>query len=431
MHRSRSLARVVCAALLASGTVLPAAAADPDFDALVRSREGRLLEWRRWLHAHAELAFREHATQAWMRERLLEIPGVRLVEGDWKTGLVAILEGGKAGGLLAYRADMDGLPITEATGLAFACARADTLGGRDVGVMHACGHDLHLAMLLGVASTLSEVRSEMPGRLLLVVQPAEEIGAGAASMIASGLFEGGRRPEAIFAIHDHPTLPFGQIGYCPGRSAAAVDDFRVKVLGRGGHGAYPHKTIDPVVIAAEMVLAFQSIVSREVDAAEQAVLTVASIQGGSGATNVVPDHVEIAGTVRTLEPAVRSQMQAALERTARGIASAHGAPEPEILYSLGTPSVHNDPALVDETLPVFERVLGREQVVRYAPALGGEDFSYYQEQVPGFIFRLGVGRPDRAMTLHSPTFDPDERAMALGARVLCEVLWERFTRSSP
>jgi amidohydrolase len=363
-----------------------------------------------------------------MRERLLEIPGVRLVDGDWKTGLVAILEGGRPGPLLAYRADMDALPITEATGLPFACSRTDTLGGKDVGVMHACGHDLHMAILLGVVSALSEVRSEMPGRLLVVVQPAEEIGAGAAALIASGLFDAGRKPEAIFAIHDHPTLTYGQLGYCPGRSAAAVDDFRVKVLGRGGHGAYPHKTIDPVVIAAEMVLAFQSIVSREVDAAEQAVLTVASIQGGSGATNVVPDFVEIAGTVRTLEPAVRAQMQAALERTAKGIAAAHGAPEPRILYRLGTPSVHNDPALVDETIPVFERVVGQDRVVRYPPALGGEDFSYYQEQVPGFIFRLGVGRPDRPMTIHSAAFDPDERAMALGVRVMCEVLWARLGR---
>jgi amidohydrolase len=426
MHRSRPASRLFTLALLV--TALPlAATAGPDFEALTRARDGKLIEWRRWLHAHAELSLREGETQAWMRDRLLEIPGVRLVEGNWGTGLVAVLDGGKPGPLLAYRADMDGLPLTEATGLPFACTRTDTLGGRDVGVMHACGHDLHMTMLLGVASAFSEVRADLPGRLMLVVQPAEEIGAGAASLIASGLFDGNRKPEAIFAIHDHPTLMFGQVGYCPGRSAAAVDAFQVKVLGRGGHGAYPHKTIDPVVIAAEMVLALQSIVSREVDAAEQAVLTVASIQGGSGATNVIPDFVELAGTVRTLEPAVRAQMQAALERTVKGIAAAHGAPEPEIVYTLGTPSVHNDPALVDDALPVFERVVGPGQVVRYAPALGGEDFSYYQEQIPGFIFRLGVGRPDRPMALHNASFDPDERAIPLGVRLMSEVLWERFT----
>jgi amidohydrolase len=294
--------------------------------------------------------------------------------------------------------------------------------------MHACGHDLHLTMLLGVATTLSEVRFDMPGSLLLVVQPAEEIGAGASGLIEAGLFSDGRKPEAIFAMHDHPTLLRGQIGYCPGYSGGAVDDFHIKVLGRGGHGAYPHKTIDPVPIAAEIVLALQSILSREVDAADQAVLTVASIQGGSGATNVIPDFVDLAGTVRTLSPSVRTQMQAALERTARGIAAARGAPEPEIRYNLGTPSVHNDPTLVSEALPVLERVVGTKNLVRYAPALGGEDFSYYQEQVPGFIFRLGVGREGQSMALHNAAFDPDESALPLGVRAMCEVLWSRFAR---
>jgi amidohydrolase len=400
-----------------------------DWTAIAERQGPRAIEDRRWMHGHAELSLREFETQAYLRRRLIEIPGMELIEGDWGTGLVAMLAGGRPGPVIAYRADIDALPLTEATGLPFACSRTDTLGGRDVGVMHACGHDVHASILLGVARTLSEVRDEMPGSVLFVLEPAEEVGAGAFAMIEAGVFENGRMPEAIFAVHDHPTLQYGQVGYCPGHSTASVDDFRINVLGKGGHGAYPHKAIDPVVIAAEMVMAFQSIVSREVDAGSEAVLTVGSIHGGT-TSNVIPEEVELHGTVRTLTPEVREQVHAALLRTAKGIAAAHGAPEPGIQYSFGTPSMWNDLDLVERTLPLLRRALGEANVIRYEPGMGGEDFSEYQKVVPGFMFRLGVGRPDRAMNIHSATFDPDERAIPLGIRLMAEILMDCLERGT-
>ena len=209
-----------------------------------------------------------------------------------------------------------------------------------------------------------------------------------------------------------------------------MDEFRVRVLGRGGHGAYPHMAIDPVVIASQTVMALQTIVSREVDAARQAVITIGSIQGGNS-SNVIPEFVDLRGTVRTLEPDLRDHVRDAIVRTIKGIAAAAGAPEPEINYIYGTPAMYNDPALVEETLKTMRAVIGDENVIRYEPAMGGEDFAYYQSQVPGFMFRLGVGRPDRPMSLHNPSFDPDERAIPLGVRLMCEILWDRLERSRP
>ncbi len=398
----------------------------PDFRTLAAQVADETIADRRWLHSHPELSLREFKTQEYLKKKLAAIPGLELVPGDWGTGLVAILRGGRPGPLVAWRADIDALPLIETTGLPYASTVSDTMRGRNVGVMHACGHDIHAAVLLGAARVLARSRATLPGSVLFVIEPAEEIGAGAPLLLAAGLFAGDRRPESIFGIHDHPTIPYGKISYCPGRSSGNVDEFRVRVIGKGGHGAYPHEAKDPVVIAAQMVVALQSIVSREVNSARQAVVTVGSIHGGT-TSNVIPESVELAGTVRTLEPEVRKQVQEAVERTIRGIAAAAGAPEPEITYSLGTPSMNNDSTLVTETLPTLERVVGAANVVRYEPGMGGEDFSFYQEVVPGFLFRLGVGRPDREMALHNPTFDPDERAIPLGVEVASAVLWDRLT----
>jgi amidohydrolase len=405
------------------------AGGSPEFETIVRARAEETIENRRWLHRNAELSLREFETQKWVRARLEAIPGVELVPGAWATGLIATLKGGRPGPVVAYRADMDALPITEETGLPFACAATDTMGGSTVGVMHACGHDMHTAMLIATAQALSEVRDQMPGTVLFVLEPGEEVGAGAVNLIRAGAFDGARRPEAIYAIHVHPTLMPDQIGYCPGQSTANVDEVRIRVLGRGGHGAYPHKTIDPVVIACQMVIGFQTIVSREVNANDSAVISVGAIHGGSS-SNVIPAFVDLRATVRTLTPEARTIVQDAIIRTAKGIAAAGGAPEPEITYILGTPAMYNDPKLVDETLPGLRRAAGDANVIRYEPALGGEDFSEYQKILPGFMFRLGVGRADRQMSNHSPTFDPDEAGLALGVRAMCEILWDRLSRTA-
>jgi amidohydrolase len=402
----------------------------PDFDALTAAIADRTIADRRWLHQHPELSRREFRTQEYLRARLAEIPGIELIEGEWGTGLVAVMRGGKPGPLVAYRADTDALPITEETGLPFASTAVDSYRGREVGVMHACGHDVHCAILLGIARVLSQVRAEFPGSVLFLLEPAEEVGEGAETLIKGGALTVAGRPVAIYAVHDNARQPYGQVGWCPGYASANVDDFQVKVIGRGGHGAYPHRTIDPVVIAAQIVLALQSIRSREIDTTDRAVITVGSIRGGE-MSNVIPDEVELRGTVRSLDPQVREHIRTAVLRTVNGIAAAAGAPEPQIRYGWGTPSVYNDPDLVESALPTLRRALGDDNVVPYEPGMGGEDFSYFQRELPGFIMRLGVGWPGREMTIHSSGFDPDERGIPLGVRVMSEVLFERAAREAP
>lgn len=406
----------------------PAAPETPDFRALVQKHEARTVEDRRRLHRNPELSLREFETSAYLKGALREIPGVELVPGDWGTGIVAMLRGGRPGPLVAWRADMDALPVTEETGLPFASTKRDTLtGGRETGVMHACGHDLHMSIALGTIRVLSEARAEMPGSLLFVFQPAEEIGAGAEAMLAAGLFDDGRKPKCILALHDHPTFRTGQIGSCPGWSTANVDEFQVAVKGRGGHGAYPHKTIDPVTLAARMVLAFNDIVAREIDVNRQCVISVGSIQGGSK-SNVIPDEVTMKATVRSHDEETRLALKEKLERTVLGIAASAGAPEPEYEFYFGTPGGYNDPELVAQVRAVVRRVLGEENDLEYPPAMGGEDFSRYGRVVPGFQFRLGVAPDGAEMTLHRPDFSPDERAVGIGMLVVSEILWDQLQR---
>ncbi len=406
----------------------PANAATPDFAALAARHEAEAVQTRRTLHEHPELSRREHETQRRLKAYLSEIPGVELVDGEWGTGVIARLVGGRPGPIVAWRADMDGLPITEATGLPFASTCTDTLsGGRSTGVMHACGHDMHMTVGLGMMRILSDVREDLPGTVLFVGQPAEEIGAGAADLLEAGVFEEGRRPACALAIHVHPTIPYGKVGSRPGPSSANVDGFVLRVIGEGGHGAYPHETVDPVTLAARMVLAFQTIVSREISVNRPGVISVGSIRGGTK-SNVIPDDVVIEATVRSRDDETRAALREKIERTVYGLAAAAGAPEPELEYYLGTPAGYNDPPLVDECRAVFRRVLGAENEIIYEPAMGGEDFSRFGRVVPGFQFRLGVGREGREMALHRDNFDPDERALKLGSRIAAELVWDQLTR---
>jgi len=415
---------------VAGGSAAIAAAAPPrpDFAALGARHTETTLADRRWMHAHPELSGREFGTRAWLRERLTEIPGVELIDGEWGTGLVAMLDGGRPGPLIAWRADFDGLPVTEATGLPFASTRRDTLDdGRVVGVMHACGHDIHTTVALGALRILAGVRGELPGRILWILQPAEETGAGAATMLEAGVFADGREPACVLALHDHPTILYGQAGSCAGWSSANVDGFELVVRGRGGHGAYPHQTVDPVTLAARIVLAINDVVAREIDVHTPAVVSVGSIHGGAK-NNVIPDEVTLKATVRTHDDATRERVRELIERTVMGHAAAAGAPEPVLKYNLGSPAGYNHPELVTEVRETIARVLGPENDITYPPGMGGEDFSRYGRVVPGFQFRLGVGRPDRPMSLHSPDFDPDERAVTLGMRLVAEILWDQLLR---
>ncbi|RPJ47752.1 MAG: amidohydrolase [Candidatus Latescibacterota bacterium] len=422
--------RAALSALLFASVAAHAAGAEaPNFRELARRHEAEAIADRRWFHERPELAMRERETAARLREILAAVPGIEIVEGEWGTGVVAILRGGLPGPLVAWRADIDALPIAEETGLPFASTRTDTLGGRTIGLMHACGHDIHMSVALGAARALSDARLAMPGSVLFVFQPAEETGEGAAAMIEAGVFAGDRLPECVLALHDHPTLRVGQVGSSAGWSSANVDAFRLTVKGKGGHGAYPHETIDPVTLASRMVLAFNDIVAREVDPNKPAVISIGSIHGGSK-SSAIPDEVVLSATVRTRDEETRLAVKQKIERTATGLASAAGAPAPLVDYFLGTPSGYNDPALVEEVREVFRRVVGPENDLEYPPGMGGEDFSLYGRIVPGFQFRLGVASDGAPTNLHSATFGPDERAIAIGIEVTSEVLWDQLVRRS-
>ena len=412
-----------------AGRVSHADAADtPDFRSLVEGHRAQTVEDRRWFHQNPELSLREFETSAYIRAALLEIHGIELVPGDWGTGIVAIMRGSREGPLVAWRADMDALPIEEKTGLPFASDKRDTLsGGRETGVMHACGHDIHMSVALGAIRVLADVRDRMPGKLMFVFQPAEEIGAGSAAMLEAGLFDDGREPKCILALHDHPTFQTGQIGSHSGWSTANVDEFQVTVKGRGGHGAYPHRSIDPVTLAARMVLAFNDIVSREINVNNHCVISVGSIQGGAK-SNVIPDEVVLKATVRSQDDETRAALQAKLERTVLGIAASAGAPEPEFEFFYGTPAGYNDPDLVREAREVIRRVLGEENDLEYESPMGGEDFSRYGRVVPGFQFRLGVAPEGVDMSLHGNDFNPDEEAVGIGMLVVSEILWDQLNR---
>ena len=414
--------------LLMSIAAPPALAKSPDFAQEAMRLEERTLADRRWLHEHAELSGREIETQAYLLRALTEIPGVELIAGEWGTGLVAILAGGKPGPTVAWRADMDGLPLREETGLPFACARTDTVSGnREVGVMHACGHDFHMAIGLNALRALAQHRGKMPGRVLYVSQPAEEVGAGAQQLLEAGVFDGGRLPKCALALHVHPTLDYGQIGSCPGPSTANVDGFALTVRGEGGHGAYPHRGIDPVTLAARIVLALQSIVSREIDVNSGAVISVGRIEGGAK-SNVIPDEVLIEATVRSHDEPTRQALAEKIERTVKGLAMAAGAPEPDLQYYFGTAAGYNDPELVGEARAVFRRIVGEENDIQYEPQMGGEDFGYYGQRVPGFQFRLGVNPPgEPEMRVHRADFDPDERALRLGVEIAASLIWDQLT----
>jgi hippurate hydrolase len=412
---------------LASSAVSAPAGAAPDFASLVARHETRAIEERRLFHRCPELALRELETQAEIRKALAGIPGIEIVGGEWGTGIVALLRGDRPGPLVAWRADIDALPIAEETGLPFASTKRDTLSGRDVGLMHACGHDIHISVALGAARVLADARSEMPGSVLFIFQPAEETGEGAAAMIAAGALEGDRLPKCVLALHDHPTLLAGQAGSCAGPSSANVDAFRLTVKGKGGHGAYPHESIDPITLGARMILAFQEMITREIDVNRPAVISVGSIHGGSK-SSAIPDEVVIDATVRTRDEETRLAVKEKVERIARSLAAGAGAPEPVLEYTLGTPAGTNDPRLVAEAREVFRRILGPENDLEYRPAMGGEDFSFYGRIAPAFQFRLGVGRPGVDQSLHSSVFDPDERAIPIGMRLVAEVLWDQLGR---
>jgi amidohydrolase len=375
----------------------------------VRALEPDLVTFRRDIHRHPELAYAETRTAGRVADAL-EAEGIAVRRGVGGTGVVATV-GTASGPAVMLRVDMDALPIHEANDVPYRSAHE--------GRMHACGHDGHVAM--GVMATRILARRTLPGRVRILFQPAEEGEGGAQAVIRDGGLEGVRR---MFGVHLWNELPVGVLGVKDGPLMAAVDRLKIVVHGRGGHGGKPHRAADPVLAAAHVVTALQSIVSREVSPVESAVVTIGSIHGGE-AFNVIPDDVTLTGTIRTFDPALRLGMPERIRRVAEGVASALQC-RAEVEVRAGNPPVLNDPGMADLARRAALRVVGEDKVVRPEPTMGGEDMAVYFEQVPGCFVFVGSANRERRLDHphHSPHFDFDESALAIGCAFLVEAAEE-------
>jgi amidohydrolase len=375
-----------------------------------------LLEIYRDLHQHPELSFQEQRTAGRLADAL-EAAGAEVTRDVGGHGVVGVMKNGE-GPTIMLRTDLDALPVVEQTGLVYASqVRVQDPQAQEVGVMHACGHDIHMTCLIGVAQYLDEHRADWRGTLMLIGQPAEERGAGAVAMLSDGLFQRFPKPDYALALHVDSALAAGKVGCNGGYALANTDSVDIIVKGRAGHGAYPHTTIDPIVQAAQLILALQTIVSREIQPTEPAVITVGSIHGGTK-HNIIPDQCHLQLTVRSYSDTVRQQLLTGIPRMAKAIATSMNAPEPEITFTDGTPSLFNDEELAARLTHAFRRALGEANVTVAEPSMGGEDFSQYgQAGVPILMFRLGTidaSRLERIQQLgqtppplHSPLFYPD------------------------
>ena len=368
------------------------------------------------LHQHPELSSHETRTAAELAAHLRTL-GYEVTEHVGGTGVVAILKNGP-GPTVMLRTELDGLPVEEKTGLAYASkVRAKDDSGRDVGVMHACGHDVHMAALFGTAAIMARNKDSWHGTLMLIGQPAEETITGADKMLKDGLFTRFPKPDIGVAMHDTNGLPFGKVGITPGYAKANADSVRITVYGKGGHGAQPQTTVDPVLIAARIAVTVQSIVSREIKPGDAAVITIGYIQAGTK-NNIIPDEAQMGFTVRSYKPDVRQHLLAGIERVAKAEAMAAGAEKMPLVEKYeSTSAVYNDPVLTQHLATTLETVLGKGTVVTEEPIMTSEDYSYFVEQgVPSFYFTLGVADPQKLAEAksagkqlpsnHSPLFAP-------------------------
>jgi len=429
----RLLSTTLALMLLSTVTPVVARAQDAGVDAGVERFTEQIIELRHRIHENPELGNREFETAALVADHLRSLGFDEVTEGVAHTGVVGILRGALPGDTVAVRADMDALPVTEDTPFPFASTVRTEYLGQEVGVMHACGHDIHTAVQLGVASVLASMRDEIPGVVKFIFQPAEEgpppgEEGGADLMVREGVLES-PRPSAIFGLHALADMEVGTLGYSPGPALAAVDHFRIRIIGRQAHGAYPELGVDPVVMASQAVMALQTIRSRNLPALEPSVVTVGIIRGGTR-FNIIPDAVELEGTVRTYAPEVRDAVEARMGEILAGITAAGGGSY-ELEYDRGTPATINDPALAERMAPTLERIAGSENVEVLDPVMGGEDFAYFANEVPGFFFRLGMVAPGvESGGHHTPTFQADDASVPIGMRAMSALLLD-YLRSRP
>ncbi len=376
-----------------------------------------LIELRRHLHAHPELSGEEHQTAALVAGELRKM-GWSVTESVGKTGLIAEL-GQSDRALVGFRVDMDALPVSEKTDLSYSSLRQ--------GIMHACGHDIHVCIGLGVARLLAQNQTELT-RVRLLFQPAEEIAAGARWMKADGAIKG---LEAIFGLHVYPELPSGCIGVRSGTLTAAAGKLEIEIIGNGGHGARPHETVDAIWIASKVISGIQEAISRQLNALQPVVVSFGKIEGGQ-TFNVIPDRVKLLGTVRCLDPNLNNLLPDWLESLIKGIACNYGA-EALVSYTAIAPPVFNDPVLTNLVEETAISLLGKKNVRRLElPSLGAEDFAEFLEEIPGSMFRLGVAPPEGCAPLHNGCFAPDEKSIEIGINVMFHSLlsWMKMHRSS-
>ena len=419
---------------------LSAGAAPPPVETMAAAVDADVLAWRRDIHQHPELGNREVRTAKLVADHLRALGFDDIRTGVATTGVTAVLRGGRPGPRIALRADMDALPVTERGDLPFASKATATFRGETVGVMHACGHDAHVAILMGVAQALAARREELPGEVLFVFQPAEEgppdgEEGGAEEMLAQGLFDG-FDPEVIFGLHMWSALNAGQLGWRAGPAMAASDRFNIVVKGRQTHGSRPWGGVDPIVAAADIVGTAQTIVSRRQDISKlPVVVSFGAIKGGIR-YNIIPDEVELIGTIRTFDEAMREAVFADLVAVAENVARAHGASAvAKVPDTKGNPVTVNHPALAVRAASSLEAVAGRENVVEMGLVMGAEDFSYYAREVPGFFFFVGATPPGRDATTapsnHSPDFFIDEKALQVGTRAMLQVALDYLHGAGP
>ena len=390
----------------------------------------KIVEWRRDIHQHPELGNYEVRTAGLIATHLQSL-GLEVHTGVAKTGVIGVLKGGKPGPVVALRADMDALPVTERNDLPFASKVKTVYNGLETGLMHACGHDAHSAILMGVAEVLASVRKDLPGTVKFIFQPAEEgvpVGevGGAKQMIKEGALDN-PAPEAIFGLHSDPKLEVGKVSYRPGPAMAAVNNFRVVIKGKGSHGANPWYSVDPIVTSAQVINNLQTIVSRNLNLTRNpGVVSIGLISGGTR-WNIIPEEVLMTGTIRAFTEEDKQMMVDRLKQIITNTAASNGATaEIQVPYTTDYPAVNNDSALSEKMLPSLKKALGDNNVLPAPPETGAEDFSFYQQKIPGLFLFFGVMKkgedPKKAAARHTPEFYLDESGMKTGARTFLSLV---------
>ncbi len=425
--------RTLMSALLVAVMSLPAgllAAADSRAHDAALQLKAQVIDWRRDIHQHPELGNRETRTAALVAKQLRAL-GLEVETGVAKTGVTALLRGARPGPRIAIRADMDALPVEEQVDLPFASKVRVQFNGSEVGVMHACGHDAHTAMTLGVATALAGMRDQLSGEVLFIFQPAEEgppsgEEGGADLMLKEGLFER-FKPDAVFGMHVFYTLHAGQIGVREGPMLAGSDRFQIKVLGKQTHGAQPWRGVDPIVTAAHIINQAQTVVSRQTNISELPVVLSFGMVHGGLRWNIIPDQVSLEGTIRSFDPLMRQQTFDALQRIAEHVAAAQGARVETVIPMVEAVNkvTRNDAQLTRRLRASLEHAVGADQVITVPPNMVAEDFSEFAERVPGMYFFVGSVPPEQDLASaepnHSPRFMLDEAALEVGTRAMLQV----------